>query len=215
MTIHEAGEGLSVKTGPLRPMATTDRYTFSTLSLDDDQYTVVQSLVRNKYRATDAAGDVVLRGKQKLFRLKESFPFVTGDGEPAFRVEAGGILDVAGSYDIVDEATDEPVVSLERKWTWLTDTWKLRDPRDERLIATITSKSTLVEILRHAPVVGRFAQFLPHRYEICDVDGDHVGSIDGQFSLRDTYAIEIDDAGSVPREAVLAASMVIDAIEGN
>lgn len=196
-------------------MATSDRYEFSTLSLDDDQYTVVQSLVRNKYRAADSAGNVVLRGKQKLFRMKESFPFVTGEGDPAFRVEASGILDVAGSYDIIDEGTGDPVVTIERKWTWLTDTWKLRDPRDERLIAKITSKSAFVELLRHVPIVGAVAQYLPHRYEITDVDGSHVGSIDGQFSLRDTYTISIDDASDVPKEAVLAAAMVIDAIEGN
>lgn len=196
-------------------MATKSRYEFSTLSLDHDEYTVVQSLLRNKYRATDPTGEVVLRGKQKLLRLKESFPFVTGDGTPAFSVEASTILDTAGTYDIVDEGTGDPVLTLERKWTWLTDTWKLRDPVDERLLATITTKSAIVELLRHAPVVGRFARLLPHRYEIRDVDGKHVGSIDGRLSIRDQYTITIDDAETVPKEAVLAAAMVIDAIEGN
>ena len=46
-------------------------------------------------------------------------------------------------------------------------------------------------------------------------DGDHVGSIEGQFSLRDTYEISIDDASDVPKEPVVAAAMVIDAIQGN
>ncbi|MFB6095285.1 MAG: LURP-one-related/scramblase family protein [Halodesulfurarchaeum sp.] len=190
-------------------------YDISTLALEDDRYHVVQSVFRNAYRATDDDGDIVIRGKQKLFRMREEFPFVRADGEPAFTVKAGGILDVAGSYALIDEGTGEPVVSLERKWTLFVDRWKIRDPRDESLLAEIASKSTLVALLRHAPVVGGLFQLLPHRYEITDVDGDHVGSIDGEFSLRDRYTVTIDDATDVPREAVIASAMVIDAIEGN
>ncbi|GAA0309818.1 hypothetical protein [Halarchaeum salinum] len=43
-------------------------YDISTVELDGDRYEVVQSLVRNKYAVRDSAGDVVLRGKQKLFK---------------------------------------------------------------------------------------------------------------------------------------------------
>jgi hypothetical protein len=42
-------------------------YDISTVDLDDDRYEVTQSMVRNKYTVRDSAGDVVLRGKQKLF----------------------------------------------------------------------------------------------------------------------------------------------------
>lgn len=44
------------------------------IDLTDDRYTVEQSLLRNRYAASDADGNVVLRGKQKLFRVKEEFP---------------------------------------------------------------------------------------------------------------------------------------------
>jgi uncharacterized protein YxjI len=56
---------------------------------------------------------------------------------------------------------------------------------------------------------------IPHKYEITDADGNHVGNIDGQFSFRDRYEISIDDASSVPKETVIAAAMVIDALQGN
>ncbi|MFB6146612.1 MAG: LURP-one-related/scramblase family protein [Halobacteriaceae archaeon] len=194
---------------------TGGEYDISTVDLDDDRYTVTQSLIRNKYRATDSSGAVVLQGKQKLFRMKEEFPFVDGDGEPAFTVKAGGVLDIAGSYALVDEGTGEPVVSLEEQWTLFVDRWKVRDPDTEAVLAEITSRSRLVMVLRHIPYAGALFQLLPHRYEITDPDGDHVGTIDGAFSLRDTYEVEIDDASDVPREAVVAAAMVIDAIEGN
>lgn len=55
----------------------------------------------------------------------------------------------------------------------------------------------------------------PHKYEIRDSDGGHVGSISGQFSLADTYEITVDDASDVPRELVVAAAMVIDAVQEN
>ncbi|PSQ35467.1 hypothetical protein BRD05_04945, partial [Halobacteriales archaeon QS_9_70_65] len=58
-------------------------------------------------------------------------------------------------------------------------------------------------------------ELIPHKYEITDADGGHVGRIEGQLSVRDRYEITIDDASSVPKEAVVAAAMVIDAIQGN
>ncbi|EMA38438.1 LURP-one-related/scramblase family protein [Halococcus hamelinensis] len=182
------------------------------IELTDDEYRVVQSLVRNKYRAYDSTGDVVLKGSQKMFRLKEEFPFVGPDGDPVFTVTAGGILDVAGNYTLTDDVTGEPVVVLDRQWTMLTDKWTLRDPDDESVIARIESGSMLADLLRYATDLF---SFIPHSYEITDAGGGHVGSIDGRFSLRDEYTVRIDDASDVPKEAVVAAAMVIDAIEGN
>ena len=185
------------------------------VDLTEDRYEVTQSLVRNRYEATDPAGGVVLRGRQKLFRMREEFPFTDGDGETAFTVKAGGVLDIAGDYSIVDPATDEPVVVLDNQWTLLADHWKIRDPEDGALLAEIQSTSTLVMLLRHLPYVGAAFSLLPHHYDITDADGDRVGAIEGQLSLRDRYVVSIEDAGAVPREAVTAAAMVIDAIEGN
>ncbi|UPV72754.1 hypothetical protein M0R89_09350 [Halorussus limi] len=182
------------------------------LDLTDDEYTVVQSLIRNKYKATDADGNVVLRGKQKMLKMKEEFPFTDADGNAAFTVKAGGILDIAGDYTLIDDETDEAVVVLDQNYSLFTDTWKIRDPDTEALIATIESKSTLISVLRH--FIG-VAGLIPHAYEISDADGDHVGTIDGKFSLKDTYDVTIDDASDVPKEAIVAAAMVVDAIEGN
>lgn len=192
-------------------MASTDDV-LSGIELTDDEYRVVQSLVRNKYRAYDSAGTLVLKGKQKMFKMKEEFPFVDADDNPVFTVTAGGVFDVAGNYTLTDDVTGEPVVVLDQNWTWVTDRWKLRDPDTESLIAEINSKSKFVDFLRN---VHEIFGLIPHEYEIIDADGDHVGSIDGQFSLKDEYVITIDDASDVPKEAIVAAAMVIDAIEGN
>lgn len=188
------------------------RYDISGVDLTGDSYTVVQSLVRNKYRATDPDGNVVLRGKQKMLKLKEEFPFVDADGTEVFTVKAGGIVDVAGNYVLTDARTGEDVVILDNDYSILQDTWTIRDAETEAAIARIDSRGALTTVARN---VLPFGHWIPHRYEITDADGAHVGTIAGKISLRDTYEITIDDAGTVPKEPVVAAAMVIDAIQGN
>ncbi|PSQ40361.1 hypothetical protein BRD10_02395 [Halobacteriales archaeon SW_12_71_31] len=183
------------------------------VDLTDDRYTVEQALVRNKYEATNSRGEVVVRGKQKMLKMKEEFPFVDANDEEVFTVKAGGIIDVAGNYAIVDAETGDEVAVLDNDYSIVQDTWKIRDGRDERLIARIDSRGAAVTLARS--LIPYFGTLIPHKYEITDVDGDHVGSIEGQLSLKDRYEITIDDASGVPKETVVAAAMVIDAIQGN
>ena len=193
-------------------MSGTRAYDIQGIELTDDRYTVEQGLIRNKYRALDADGNVVLRGKQKLFKMKEEFPFVDADGTEVFTVKAGGIIDVAGNYVLSDAQTGEDLVILDNDYSMVQDTWKIRDATTEAKLAEINSRGAAVTLARN---VVPFGGWIPHKYEITDQHGDHVGSIDGQFSLRDRYEVTIDDASSVPKEPVVAAAMVIDAIQGN
>ncbi|MFW6436959.1 MAG: LURP-one-related/scramblase family protein [Halococcoides sp.] len=188
------------------------KYEIEGVDLNDDEYTVVQSMIRNKYRAEDAAGNVVLRGKQKMFKMKEEFPFTDGDGTEVFTVKAGGIIDIAGNYVLSDAQTGDSVVVLDNDFSIFQDTWRVRDADTEEVLAKIDSRGALVTLARHYLPLG---WLIPHKYEITDSDGDHVGTIEGRISLKDTYDITIDDASSVPKEAIVAASMVIDAIQGN
>ena len=185
-------------------------YELSGIELTDDEYTVTQGWIRTKFRAEDSAGNVVLRGKQKMLKLKEEFPFVDADGEEVFTVKAGGVLDVAGNYALIDAQTDETVVVLDNDYSIMQDTWTIRDGETEAAIAKIDSRGALTTLARN---LLPFGNWIPHKYEITDADGDHVGSIHGRISLRDTYDVTIDDASDVPKEAVVAAAMVIDAIQ--
>jgi len=190
----------------------TENYDIAGIELTDDHYTVVQSLIRNKYRAEDEQGNVVLRGKQKMLKMKEEFPFVDDDGEEVFTVKAGGILDVAGDYVLSDARTGEEIVILDNDYSIFQDTWKIRDARDERKLAEINSRGALVTLARaYVP----FGGWIPHKYEITDLDGGHVGRIDGELSLKDRYEVVIDDASEVPKEPIVAAAMVVDAIQGH
>jgi uncharacterized protein YxjI len=184
------------------------------LDLSDDHYTVEQNLVRNKYEAVDSSGNTVLRGKQKTFKLKEEFPFVDENGEEAFTVKAQQIRDYEGQYVITDARRGEDVVVLDHEYSLLEQitgaTWTIRDADTDAELAEITSRR-FVGLFR----TGLLGNLIPHRYEITDADGGHVGTIAGELSMKDRYEIEIEDASSVPREPVVAAAMVIDAIEGN
>ncbi len=190
----------------------TDDYDIEGIELTDDHYTVEQGLIRNKFRALDDDGNVVLRGKQKMLKLKEQFPFVDADGNEVFEVNAGSMLDVAGDYTLTDSATNEDLVVLDNDYSILQDTWKIRDADTEAKLAEINSRGAMTTLARN---VVPFGGWIPHKYEITDANGDHVGDIEGQFSLRDRYEVTIDDASDVPTEPVIAAAMVIDAIQGN
>ena len=185
----------------------------STIDLTDNEYTVEQSLIRNKYKAMDRTGQTVIRGKQKMLKMKEEFPVVDAQGRDVFTVKAAGVLDIAGNYAIIDSATDEEVAILDNDYSILQDTWKVRDAQTEAPVAKIESRGAAVTIARN--MIPFFGPLIPHKYEITDANGNHVGSIDGQFSFRDRYEISIDDASSVPKETVIAAAMVIDALQGN
>ncbi|ELY64916.1 LURP-one-related/scramblase family protein [Natrinema versiforme] len=193
-------------------MSDTRAYDIEGIELADDRYTVEQGFIRNKYRALDTDGNVVLRGKQKMLKMKEEFPFVDADGDEVFTVKAGGIIDVAGNYVLTDARTGEDLIVLDNDYSLLQDTWKIRDATTEEKLAEINSRGAMVTLARN---IVPFGGWIPHKYEITDQTGDHVGSIDGQVSLRDRYEIVIDDASSVPKEPIIAAAMVIDAIQGN
>lgn len=187
-------------------------YDISGIDLADDHYVVEQSLIRNKYRAKDDGGDVVLRGKQKLFKLKEKFPFVDGDGEAVFTVDATGMLDVAGNYVLSDAQTEEELVVLDNDFSIFQDTWRIRDADDGTKLAELNSRGAVYTLARH---YVPFGGLIPHRYEITDASGGHVGTIESQITVRDRYDVTIDDASSVPKEPVVAAAMVIDAIQAH
>lgn len=188
-------------------------YGIEGIELLDDSYTVEQSLIRNKYAAKDRQGRTVLKGKQKIMKMKEEFPFTDGEGNDVFEVKAGGIVDVAGDYTLIDSRTGEEVVVLDNDFSLMKDIWRIRDPDTEAEIAKMESRGALVNLLRGFSSLLDI--LIPQKYEITDSNDNHVGTIEGQISFRDRYDIEIDDTREVPKEVTIASAMVIDAIQNN
>ena len=186
-------------------------YNISRVDLEDDRYEVKQPAIRNKYVVRNSVGDVVLRGKQKMFKMKEEFPFTDAEGNVVFRIKAQRRMDISGDYGIVDEATGETVAVLRKEFSLLTHNWKIKDPETDGLIASIESRGKLMGLLRS---FSGLANIIPHKYTIYNADRDEIGKIKGKLSLKDTYSVGLGELGKVPREAVVAAAVTIDALEG-
>ncbi len=189
----------------------TETDTIPGVDLTDDTYVIKQHLIRNKYRVFDNSDELVLRAKQKLFRMKEEFPFVNAEGEDVFTVKASSIVDIAGDYSLFPAGSDEPLVVLQKNLTMLKHVWKVRDPEDDRILARIESGSRMIEFLRGLGPLG----FIPHSYTIEDAAGNSLGSLEGRLAIKDTYDLEITDVGDAPKEAIVASVVAIDALEGN
>lgn len=179
---------------------------------DGTRYTVKQKLLSfgSKY-AVYEGGERILRSRKKKFKLKEDFRFADTNGDPVLRVTTDQIMDVAATYTVVDERTDEVVGSLKRDWqSFLKHHWQLLDG-DGSHIATVREDSMLYALLRR-----QVTTLIPFKYDI--VDGtEKLGDIDGKFSLRDTYTVDLslDDRGVIDPRLAVAGAVVVDAIEQN
>jgi uncharacterized protein YxjI len=181
------------------------------IDLSDDRYVIKQSYIRSKYRVEDSAGNTVLKGKKKRFKIKEEFPFTAPDGDVVFRIKAQNVFDVAGDYTLIDEASGDAFAVIEKEWTMFKHVYHIRSPEGQRW-ATIESESALVMAAKDfVEILG----LLPHSYSISTPSGERVGTIKEEFTLRDVYTVELGETGDAPREAILAAAIAIDALEEN
>lgn len=193
-------------------MEDTNSYNITNIDLGDTEYTVEQSLIRNKYEITDSQGNLVLKGKQKMLKLKEEFPFVDSEGEEVFRIKANKISDIGGSYNLTDSETDDVIVVIDEDFSIFVETWTIRDPESGDPLAIIESENKILSALRE---LNEMANLVPNKYTISRPDGTVVGRIKGEFSLKDKYTVHIDRNADIPREAVMATSCVLDALENN
>lgn len=182
----------------------------STIDFSDNQYTVKQKAVRNAYKTYNSAGEEVLKAKQKMFKMKEEFPFKDPEDNEVFKVKAENVMDIAGDYAITDSATGKKVAVLKKDFTFLVHSWRIHDANDNQ-IALIQSRGKLIGLLR---AFSDVANLLPHKYTIENADGQQIGTIQGQFSFRDKYEIELEE-NVENKESILAAAITIDALEGN
>jgi uncharacterized protein YxjI len=197
-------------------MGTPEQYEITGLGLAGTQYTVEQTgqdeNFRPEYEARDVTGDTIFHCTYNMYEGKDEFPFIDADGNELFTVEATGTWDVAGDYLLTDTQTGDELVVLDNDLSVLQDTWYIRDADDDSLLAEITSRSAPMTVARKLLPAG---QFIGHRLDITDADGASVGRIESEFSIQDEYDIEIQDRSSVPIDPILAAAVVIDAIQAN
>jgi len=199
-------------------MTALQQYELSAIDLSGSQYTVEQTgrdeNFRPEYEARDVTGNTIFRTTYQMYEGKDEFPFIDTDGTEICRVKAIDTWDIAGDYLLTDSHTDEELVIFDNDLSLLQDTWRLRDPDDQSLLAEINSRGGLITLARKLLPAG---QGIAHKYEITDSEGNSVGSIEGEFALFDfdQYEIALTDTSSIPTEPVVIGAIVIDAIQGN
>lgn len=197
-------------------MGTAPREDLAALDRSGSEFTVEQTgqdkNFRPEYEARAVTGDTIFRCTYQMYEAKDEFPFVDADGTELFTVKAVDTVDIAGDYRLTDSATGDPLVILDNDFSLRQDTWRIRDAADETVLAEITSRGGLFTAARKLLPVG---QFIGHRFEVTDADGDAIGTIESDFAIHDQYEVSLRDSSSVPTEAILAATVVIDGIQGN
>lgn len=182
----------------------------SRIDFSDNKYVLKQKAVRNAYKLYDSDENEILNTKQKLLKMKEEFPFNDSDGNEVFTVKAEQVMDIAGDYAITDSGTGEKIAVLKKEFSILVHKWRVQDAEGND-IALIQSRGKFVGLMRS---LSDIAQLFPHRYTIENAEGEQIGTIQGKFSLRDRYEIELDEEIE-NKESILAAAVTIDALEGN
>ncbi len=183
--------------------------TLKQLDLSDNKYILRQKAIRNAYTLENSRGKEILKSKQKLFKMKEKFPFLDSNGNEVFSIEAQNLMDIAGDYAVTDPKGDK-MATLSNEFTLLTHVWHIKD-EDESVIAVIRSRGKLFGLLRGFIDI---MEFFPHKYTIEDSDEAEIGQIQGKFGIRDKYVIDLDE-GVERKELVLACAVAVDALEGN
>lgn len=182
----------------------------SRIDFSDNRYTLKQKTVRNAYKLYDSSDNEILSAKQKLFKMKEEFPFKNPQGKDVFTVKAEQIMDIAGDYAITDADTGEKVAVLEKDFDFLMQTYWIQDPEGNEL-AKIQSRGKALGAMK---ALFDFLKFIPNKYTIENNEGKQVGTINGKFGIRDKYIIDLDEDAE-DREAIMAAAVTIDALEGD
>ena len=199
-------------------MTSLQQYELSALHLSGSQYTVKQTgrdtNLRPEYEARDVTGNMIFHTTYQMYEGKDEFPFVDADGTEICRVKAIDTWDIAGEYLLTDSQTDEELVIFDNDFSVSQDTWRLRDVEDQSLLAEINSRGGLITLARKLLPGG---QGIAHKYEITDSEDNSVGSIKGEFALYDfeQYEITLNDTSSVPTEAIVIGTIVIDGVQTN
>lgn len=197
-----------------------DSRSSSSTSLRDNYYRIRQQLLLNRYSIYDKNDNKVLKAKSKILSLKTNIPFMNpDDGENVFRVISSRLLNISNNYNVRDERNGEVMAVLDRKRTLLNQVWRIRDPQDSSIVATIKNDSTVLQFLRTyfglIPVIPNIFALVPHKYSVTDVDNNKIGELEGELSIRDEYQLNLQDSGQLEREDMIASIIAIDALEGN
>ncbi|WP_166830884.1 hypothetical protein [Thalassoroseus pseudoceratinae] len=180
------------------------------------EYTIrrkVFTLFGAKFHIYNSAGDLIGFSKQKAFKLKEDIRIYTDEtmSDERLLISARSVIDFSAAYDVIDSRTNETVGTLQRKGfsSMFRDSWEVMD-EDGHPAGKIQEDSAFYAFIR------RFGMnFLPQAFHMDDIDGHEVAHFRTHFNpFIHKMTVSVHDDASVPPMLVLAAGILMVAIEG-
>ena len=168
-----------------------------------------------KFRIYDPAGNLVLFGEQKMFRLREDIRVYADEAksQEVLIIKARQIIDFSAAYDVIDSASGQKAGALRRRGlkSLLRDEWQVLDVNDS-LIGLLFEDSMSLALLRRF-LLG---SFLPQNYDI-RLGDERVADLKQRFNLF-AYQLDLDfsmdAAHRLDRRLGIAAGILLAAIEG-
>jgi uncharacterized protein YxjI len=162
-----------------------------------------------------ASGEVILYAEQRAFRLKEDFTVFAdvSKAQPLLRITARQVLDISGTYDILDARTGEPVGACRRRGlrSMVRDSWEVFDASAQPL-AQVDEDSLPLALVR------RFlSDLVPQSFHVTDYGGQELARFKQYFNPF-VFKMELDfspdSARKMDRRLGLGLAVCMTAIEG-
>jgi uncharacterized protein YxjI len=176
----------------------------------------------NRYEVTREGGDggdadVVAYAEQNWGSFKEQVTFFTDrtKSQVLFTFKARSVLDVAGTYDVLDEA-GKPIGTFNKKFaaSLLRSTWKVT--QDGAPPLTGRERSVFVALLRRVwgavPLVELLPFAWPYHFDFSSDGGERAMRVDKNFGMRDSYVLDIESS-AVDRRLAIAQAVALDALQ--
>jgi len=171
----------------------------------------VLKLFGGAFHVYDENGDVVFYSKQKAFKLKENFRIYADEGQTKelLTINTPQILDIGATYNVQDVTTGEAVGALRRKGltSVIKDEWTFLSKEGQE-IGKLTETSMISALL------SRFINLVPQTYVVLTnaIEVARIKQHFNPFVLR--YTMTISDENSVDPRLLIAAGILLAAIEG-
>lgn len=161
----------------------------------------------------DRDENVIAYSKQAAFRLKEDIRVFSDESQqtPLLTIQARQIVDFSAAYDVVDPREGRKVGAARRKgWSSiLRDSWELLDATD-RPVGKVMEDSAGMALLRRL-----ITNLVPQSFDVVDNGGRKQADLNQRFNPF-VYKLDVtvDPGSTLDRRLVMAAAILIAAIEG-
>jgi len=187
----------------------------SQAALKGDEFVIEKKFLSlgNEYYIKDSERRLVGYCQEKSLKIKGDLRIFDDKDktEELFRISQRNILDFTGSFQVIDQRTEETIGYLNRNWTKsiVLGEWKILD-RNQKVIGKAVEDSLIKEAIRFKGL-----KRLPYRYKLY-MNGKKVGICKERLTiLKNAYKLQIKDelGKELDRRLLLSLALLLDAVE--